>query len=387
MLAGVDVDTRSLREPVSAALGGAAEVVTFQAKRIGYHNTNPVTASLARLTGSARVGGALRTWSMVLKELRPLGKDDRTRWFGTGLPPALEERANDLYRWDREALAYASPLVGPQSALASPRCYRCAVEQDRALLFLEDLGEAAPVWTLADYAIAAADLGRFNAIHASAPPQDEWLCRGWLSTWVALGPYRGFVECPTEEEWDDERVRRRLPRAALGELKALVGDAARRAAACDALPATLVHMDAFRSNLFLRRTDRGAATVAVDWSFMGLACLGADLAQLVVASAFFTDDAPDVEAIEMATFPAYVDGLRAGGSDASVATIWRAYADNVIARWGFARPLTYALRTARDPAARLAWEERTGEDIERRVRLHVERLAYVRDVASRSAPR
>jgi aminoglycoside/choline kinase family phosphotransferase len=387
MLAESGIDAASLRRPVSAALGERADVISFDVKALGYRNTNPVTASIARVSGLARAEDSLRPWSMVVKTIHPVSEADAQRWFGKGLPPALLERATDVYRWDREVHAYASPLLRAGAGLVAPRCLASIRESDRAFIFLEDLGEGAETWSLADYAGAARDLGRLNGTHASSPPSDEWLCRDWLRTWVALGPHRGFSEWPTAEEFDDDAVRRRFPAAALAELKALHADAAGRAAACEMLPRTLVHMDAFRSNLFLRRGDHGTTTVAVDWSYVGLACVGADLAQLVVGSAYFAGEDVDVDALEAATFAAYRDGLREAGYESTVSTLWRAYADNVIARWGFPGALTYSIRTARDPTARAAWEARTKDSIDRRLRLNVERLAYVRDVASRSGPR
>src|SRR5436309_2568996 len=52
----------------------------------------------------------------------------------------------------------------------------------------------------------------------------------------------------------------------------------------DRLPQTMVHGDADRRNLFARRGAGGGETVAIDWAFTGVAALGEELVNLVLAS-------------------------------------------------------------------------------------------------------
>ena len=56
----------------------------------------------------------------------------------------------------------------------------------------------------------------------------------------------------------------------------------------DRLPQTLVHGDADRRNFFARRAPTGRdETVAIDWAYAGVAAVGEDLVNLVVASALW----------------------------------------------------------------------------------------------------
>jgi hypothetical protein len=59
-------------------------------------------------------------------------------------------------------------------------------------------------------------------------------------------------------------------------------------AALDRLPQVLCHHDAFRRNLFLR----SGRLLAVDWAFLGVGPLGAELAPLVTGSAAFLGIGP-----------------------------------------------------------------------------------------------
>ena len=48
--------------------------------------------------------------------------------------------------------------------------------------------------------------------------------------------------------------------------------------ALDRLPETLCHFDAFRRNLFARRTPDGLGrTVVIDWAFVGIGAVGQDI--------------------------------------------------------------------------------------------------------------
>jgi hypothetical protein len=98
--------------------------------------------------------------------------------------------------------------------------------------------------------------------------------------------------------------------------------------ALDRLPQTLVHGDADRRNLFARRGPDGAdETVAIDWPWMGVAELGADLADLVAASTlWFQADPRDLPALAEAC----LEGFGAGLVDAGWA------GDARLARVGFA---------------------------------------------------
>lgn len=95
----------------------------------------------------------------------------------------------------------------------------------------------------------------------------------------------------------------------------------------DRLPQTLVHGDADRRNLFARQGSDGPETVAIDWAFVGVAALGEELVNLVIASTFwFQADAADLPALADACLGGYAAGLADAG--------WRG--DPRLAEAGFA---------------------------------------------------
>ena len=140
------------------------------------------------------------------------------------------------------------------------------------------------------------------------------------------------------------------------------------------MPLTLAHLDAFRGNL-ISRTARGQVeTVAIDWAFMGLAPVAADVATLVAASLFYHGDPLDPRAITAACLAATHDGLRDVGHRISMHELERAYAINVVGRWGF---VIAPLRAAGDRAREEKMEQMLRRPYREIVRLIAERTRYV----------
>ena len=126
-----------------------------------------------RVSGSARVGGEQRAWSVILKVLPPT----------SGSPTAWNYPA-------REALAYESGLLDDlPPGLGAPRCFGHTKHGGQHHLWLEDLGSDAIRWRLDDYERAARALGRFNGAYLSGRslPVAGWLGRRWLRSWLAEG--------------------------------------------------------------------------------------------------------------------------------------------------------------------------------------------------------
>jgi hypothetical protein len=79
----------------------------------------------------------------------------------------------------------------------------------------------------------------------------------------------------------------------------------------DRLPQVIVHGDADRRNLLARRGPHGDETVAIDWAFTGVAALGEELVNLVLASAlWFQADPLDLPELAEQCLDGYVAGLR-----------------------------------------------------------------------------
>jgi hypothetical protein len=259
-----------------------------------------------RVSGSARVGGEPREWSVILKVLP-----------GTsGSPTAWNYPA-------REALAYERGLLDDlPPGLDAPRCFGHAERGGQHHLLLEDLGSDAMRWRLDDYGQAARALGRFNGAYLTGRslPVVGWLSQQWLRSWLAEGS-AAIRELPRVRR--HPLVQRVYPPEVLDRLLRLWARRQELLDALDRLPQVLVHNDAFRRNLFLR----SGRLLAVDWAFLGPGPVGAELAPLVTASVAFLGVARDRwRDLEQTAAEAYLRGLQDAG--------WRGASDP--ARFGFA---------------------------------------------------
>ena len=178
----------------------------------------------------------------------------------------------------------------------------------------------------------------------------------------------------SDDVWAQPIVVELFDPGAREELGRLWGERDRWWDALDRLPLTLAHLDAFRGNL-MSRTARGQVeTVAIDWAFVGLAPLAADVATLVAASLFYHGDPLDPHAVTTACLAATHDGLRDAGHDISLHELERAYAINVVGRWGF---VIAPLRAAGDRARQEKMEQMLRRPYREIVRLIAERARYV----------
>jgi hypothetical protein len=259
-----------------------------------------------RVSGSARVGGEPRAWSVVLKVL-PGTPGSPTGWNY----PA------------REALAYERGLLGDlPPGLDAPRCFGHAEHGGQHFLWLEDLGSDAIRWRLDDYGKAARALGRFNGAYliGRSLPVAGWLSQQWLRSWLAEGA-GAMRELPRFRR--HPLVQRVYPREVLDRLLLLWARRDELLDGLDRMPQVLGHNDAFRRNLFLR-SER---LLAVDWAFLGPEPVGAELAPLVTASVAFLGVARDSwRDLEQTAVEAYLHGLQDVG--------WRGAPD--FPRFGFA---------------------------------------------------
>jgi hypothetical protein len=229
--------------------------------------------------------------------------------------------------WNREVLTYQSGVLADLPAgLAAPCCFGIGEGAGLVWLWLEDLADAVgPRWPIARFALAARHLGRLNGAYLAARPLPDylWLQRTLLrwrvrrneAFWAAFEALR---DTPWGRRcWPDDLAGRGLRlwqrREALLDL-------------LDRLPQTLVHGDADRRNLFARQGPAGDETVAIDWAFTGIAAVGEELVNLVVASALWFQT-PAETLPELAD--QCLDGYLAGLADAG----WRG--DPQWARAGF----------------------------------------------------
>jgi hypothetical protein len=318
------VVTRALGRPVDAL--GEWTVVP-----LGYTVFNPVSQGIYRVTGNARSGTSSLPWSAVLKICRAPGAEE--------LATADDDRRAllvETLRWDREGEAYASGLLETlPEGLAAPRCFGVERHEGTLWIWLEDVADDAADWDVARYALAARHLARLGGEYLAGRelPTHSWLSRGWIPAWSSF--FSRTMPAVLEDDglWAQPIVVDQFARGAREDLRDLWRDRDRWWSALDRFPQTLSHVDAFRANLMSRTVRGQVTTVAIDWAFVGIVPLAAEVAQLVVASLFYHGDQLDPAELAAACLDATRDGLRDVGYRVSAAELERAYAINAVARW------------------------------------------------------
>jgi len=331
-------DAPTIARVARAALGDPrAEIVTWERTPLAWIAIASTTAELTRYGGTTADG---RAWSVVRKVIRRSAE----RWSSD---------------WRREADVYASGILERlPPGIVAPRVYAMDEAEAEVSLWLEEVVESVPVWPLSRYAVAARDLGRFNGAYLAGRERPEVppLRSDWLAGWVAMTGARGpeILDDPVVTE--HELVRRAVPPAWLDRLRALHAQRARLLAALERLPSTVSHLDAWRANLIARDSDGATETVAIDWSLLGLAPAGQEIAVFVTgARVWLTLDPADAGELGELSFRSYVDGLLDAGWGGAEADIRLAYAASA-ALWAVI-PAPLWLRWFTLPARR-AWLER-----------------------------
>jgi hypothetical protein len=227
---------------VTAAVGRAdAELVALTSEPVA-HGSGAATSSVVRITGSARAGSELSTFSMVRKEFRPVT-------HGRHAAAAGDER--HWAYWRREPLAYAAGLLPDGPELSAPRCYGVVGDT----VYLADItgGEESP-------SVAARRLGAWQA--TTAVPDVPWLATDQLGQRVRV----------TSLDWTAMDVPDSLPRI-WDRRDELLGMLA-------AVPVVVCHGDFHVGNL-LAGDD---VTTVLDWGTFGAGPVGADLAHLALST-------------------------------------------------------------------------------------------------------
>jgi len=343
------LDAAALEPIVSRALGRTAEIADWRSVPFSYQVTNALSAGIFRISGTARDGA---DWSVILKVLHP-AYDTLLGRFPADSRAELEE----AYLWDREVLAYGSGLFDRLPAgFAAPRVLGIERRIGSCWLWLEDLVGDGLRWDTARYALAARHLGRFNGMYPDGAFDAPWLTRGWIRTWLSIGfGSRAQLVLDNEAIWDHPLVRGGFAHGTRDRLRRLWP---RRMSVIDRLearPSTLCHLDAFRKNLF----DHDGATIAIDWSYIGLAPIGAEVGHLVIGSVAFAEHGHDTPALAAASFDAYIAGLRDSGWMGDETTVREGFALSAI-RWVF---MLGWLSSVLDPARQAQMEKWAGQPL------------------------
>ena len=362
-----ELDDALLAAPVCRATRSSdANVVEWRCEPIAWTAIAATTAGIYRVSGTARDSQGDMPWTLVLKILRrPAG--------------AIEAPEARGY-WRREADAYESDLLSDLDGVSAPRCYGTTTLDDGATvwLWLEHVIDADSVWPRSRYAQAARALGLFNGSYVARRPLPDqtWLTRHWLRSWVEWVAPPTTKAVADEATWRIPAVKRGFPAPATERVLLLCERIPRLLEAFEALPSTLSHHDSWRTNFIIPTSDR---TVLIDWSAVGLSPIGLDLGILTSASHFFLHaDPDDLEAFDRVVFAAYLDGLRASGSEEDERIVRFAYATAAALWGGITAPAWLPLWG--DPARRAFLEEKFGRRLEEVAAPYARALAFMLDL-------
>jgi hypothetical protein len=360
------------------------DVDSWDVRPLVYDHTNPVSAGVHRIVGTAHDGTRRCSWSLIHKAVRsPAGV---TMPNGEAVPRDLPDGPAFFGYWRREPEAYgAGVLQDLPGGMAAPRCFGVSARPDGTIwLWLEEVGEGHQrSWTSERCARAARVLGRFNGAYLSGRPVPVHSClgKGWLRSWLSVRVALMMEEVRRDDGWAHPLVRRAVPSAVRDRVLRLWADREVLLDRLDRLQHTFCHRDAFRSNLYLGPgTNGNEAMVAIDWAYAGLGPVGEEIAPLIVAAP--TDGGADLapRTVEASVFDGYLQALFEAG--------WRG--EGRLARFGYvaSAALRYTFMAAAEMLGdaqaeerHTAIEQRRGLPIEHVMEQHAALIRYLLDLA------
>ena len=285
----------------------AFEITNWSVKRLSDKGIiNP--DGLWIFTGTGRDSQGERPWSVVLKILSR---------------PDSEQPASDMWYWKRELLVAQSglstSLPGPVQA---PRFYQFDEPPDDTWLWMEHVHDIWPGrWSLDNFRFAARELGRWNGafVLAGPPPDEPWLARRHLRTWLNLLDLDLHWQFPLLQKHVSVELRARYDR--------LWAERDEFFRVLETLPQVFCHADAQRRNMAIRLgSGQADELVLLDWALCGLAPLGVDMATFVFGDIFLVEwQSSAAHELDVTAFGAYVDGLREAGWTGDVAQVRLAF--------------------------------------------------------------
>ena len=293
----IDIDPLYLTELVRKALARPAlELANWKVSRI--HGGLEWDSAVYRFQGDAHEGDETIPWSLILKTIN-------------SAPKATEP--GGIWYWKREAQAYRSGLLNnlPGVNLSAPVCYAIQERQDSSIwLWLEDIkDEIGSPWPIEQYALAARHLGQFNGAYLKDQsfPTEPWVTRNWLRKYVEnAAPMIQFIRSNLHHPI----VQHMFPGDSVAQALAIWEEHGPILDMLENLPQVFCHQDAFKRNLFARE----GKTLAIDWGYLGIAPVGAELVALIAASiGFFEIPVEKVKDLDRLCFEGYLLGLRDSG--------------------------------------------------------------------------
>ncbi|GAA4965154.1 aminoglycoside phosphotransferase [Kineococcus glutinatus] len=278
-----------------------------QRETLRFNPNNATTGIVERVhapDGSTRIHKQLRRAGTVLT--------GPAHWASSDTP-------TDWNHWAREAAVYTDPRL--RAGLTGTGLDLPAAEvEHRELsieLWLEDVhGTAGGDFTLDDHVAAAAGLGRWQA--RPPHPVPTWASRGFLRAYSTSRPGDLSLlgdDAEADAAWAQPLIRDTWPAHLRAGWRRLLAHREDLLGLMEQLPRTLCHLDAWVSNVIRRPTGE---VVLLDWSFAGDGAVGEDLGNYLPDAVFdLFWPAERLVELEAACWPAYLDGLRAGGWDGS----------------------------------------------------------------------
>jgi hypothetical protein len=312
------IDSAVLTPLVQQVLGGVdAQIAEWRHQSVV--GGIEMASDIYRFSGSALAAGETLPWSLILKVIQAT--------------PGNAQDPQDVRYWKREALAYQSGLLSDlPGGLVPPRCYGATERPDGTVwIWMEDVrDEVHEQWPLDYYGTVARCLGQFNGAYLTGRPLPDrpWLSRKHLRKYVErAAPAIDLLL----NSMDHPLIQRALPGISAEFVQNIWEERHAILEAVECLPQTFCHLDAFRRNLFSRHAaDGNDQVVAVDWSMLGIAAVGEEIAPLVNASVSFGAVSPKDELeLERIVLEGYLDGLRDAG--------WQG--DPNLVRFGYAATL------------------------------------------------
>lgn len=276
------------------------DVGPFSVAKIG-RSAGPSTTGIFRVVGVAKTETAERNWSAVIKGL---GAPEHPR---AGFEPAPLKEV-DIYR----SRVFADPCGGVRAA----HCYAIQPLDDMHLVWLEDLsGAPQPPWRADQFIETARHLGQFNAHWPeSALPEWPWLNQvGFRGSYYSPFNQQKFERFPSL--CDHPLTRQFASSDVIQELMQLWQDLDGLLAQAERSYKGVCHRDCHPKNLFPMHDTRGVSyTIAIDWSEIGVDCLGLDIGHLIASPILWQELTPEeAEVLVEPLFAAYVTGLTEAG--------------------------------------------------------------------------
>ncbi|NAZ76530.1 aminoglycoside phosphotransferase [Kineococcus sp. T13] len=274
-----------------------------QRETLRFNRNNATTGTVERVhaaDGTTRIHKRLRRTGTV--------PGAPAHWASSNTP-------TDWNHWAREAAVYTDPRLRAGLAGTGLDLPAAEVERDEqgVDLWLEDVhGTAGADFSLADHVATATALGRWQA--RPLRPAPPWASRGFLRAYSTSRP-GNLALVDDDAAWARPLVRDTWPAHLRAGWQRLLAHREHLLDVVENLPRTLCHLDAWVANAVRRP---GGEVVLLDWAFAGDGAVGEDLGNYLPDAVFdLFWPAERLAELEAACWPAYLDGLRAGGWEGS----------------------------------------------------------------------